>query len=477
MFGRRNSHDSDMTKGSVWKQIVNFSLPMVLGLIFQQLYNTVDAVVVGKFVGPQALAAVGITANVFNVLVTVSAGLATGATVLISQLYGAHNEKRLSDAVQTTIALTFASTLLCTFGGLLLTDPLLKLMQTPDDVYQDSRTYLIIYFSGVGGLLFYNMGSGILRAVGDSKRPLYFLIFSASCNIVLDLIFVLVFDLGVAGVAFATIGSQLLSAVMTMAVLTKAKEAYGIRWNKIRFVWRELRQILALGLPTALQQGITSFSNIFVQGYINILGSSVMAGYTAYGKVDCFALLPLQALSMASSTFVGQNYGAKQLGRARKGVQVSLFLCISVTAVLGAVAMLAAPLIARLFTDDAEVLQHTVFFVRIVTPFYLAMCVIQILSGSLRGIGQTVGPTIIILVSHVAFRQVFLYFNKLLNAGTELYNLGVGLAYPVGWTLSATLLLIVYLCSKLHKAPAVDESLTPMLTDGTEEANDTLTHD
>lgn len=457
MAGTIKKHDSDMTEGPVWKHIIAFSLPLLLGLVFQQLYNTVDTIVVGKFVSKEALAAVGSVGNLINVLVATSAGLASGATVLISQHYGAHDNGRLSDAVSTTVILTFIMGIISTLGGLLLSDPLLKLMDTPDDVYADAKTYLVIYFSGVTGLLLYNMASGVLRAVGDSKRPLYFLIFSALCNTVLDLVFVLVFDLGVAGVAYATILSQFLSAVLTLIALTRSKEAYGIRWRHLVFKLKELKAILAIGLPTAIQQGVTSFSNVFVQGYINILGSDVMAGWSAYSKVDGFATLPMSAISIASSTFVGQNYGAKQLKRARNGANVSLAMCLGVTIFLGAIVMIAAPFLSGWFSDDANVIYYTVFFVRLITPFYIAMSIIQIYAGALRGIGQSVIPTVIMLISYVAFRQVYLFFNKLLFAGTEIYTYGIGFAFPVGWTLCSILTLIYYrksiLCSGTDEIP------------------------
>jgi len=444
-------HESDMTSGNVWKQIIGFALPLMVGLLFQQLYNTVDTIVVGRFVGKEALAAVGSTGSLINVMVSLGSGLAGGATILVSQYFGAHDGTRLSNAVQTTMVLTFLVGILSTVAGLFLVDPLLHFMSTPDDVYASSKQYVTIYFSGLMGLFIYNMGSGVLRAVGDSKRPLFFLIFSACMNIVLDLFFVLVFHMGVAGVGYATILSQFFSGILTLIVLTRTKEAYGIRWKQLRIHRPELKQVLSLGLPTSIQQGVTSFSNVFVQGYINILGSTCMAGWSAYGKLDAMALLPMQAIAMASSTFVGQNYGARLYKRARQGANVSFLLCEIVTIFLGGLVMIFAPQCMLLFTKEPDIIEYAVLFVRLITPFYMAMCVNQIYSGALRGIGRTVITTVIMLFSFVLFRQAYLFVNKLLFAGTETYTYGIAFAYPMGWLLCSVLTIIVYRRSVLFK--------------------------
>ena len=445
-------HDADMTQGVVWKQILNFAVPMMIGLIFQQLYNTVDTIVVGQFVGKEALAAVGSTGTIINMLVSLSAGLSSGAMVMISQHFGAHNDKRLEDAVQTTIVITFLLSVFITFAGILLVKPMLRMMRTPDDVFDAAVEYLTIYYAGIIGLIFYNMTSGIMRAVGDSRRPLYFLIFSACTNIVLDLLFVVVFKLGVAGVAYATVLSQLLSAVLTLWVLTRTDAPYAIKWKKLRIASHEFRRILSIGLPTSVQQAVTSFSNVFVQSYINILGSACMAGWSTYGKLDAFVLVPMQAISLASSTFVGQNYGARQFMRARKGINVSLGLSEIITIALGVIVVIFAPQLMRMFTSDPEVIQFAVLFVRIITPFYICNCVNQIYAGALRGIGDAMIPTVVMLASFVAFRQVFLFGNKMLFEGTDTYLYGISLAYPSGWVMCTILMTIFYRRSVLLKA-------------------------
>ena len=419
--------DLDMTEGNIWKHMLQFSIPMAIGLLFQQLYNTVDTLVVGQFVGQEAQAAVGSTGPIINTIVGFCAGLATGASVVISQRYGAH--------------------LLATVFGLMIINPMLRFMQTPEDVMPESSCYLTIYFGGVSGVLFYNLGSGILRAVGDSRRPLIFLIISALLNTVLDLLFVLAFGMGVDGVAYATVLSQILSALLIMFTLTKEKGNYGIRWRKLCVDKRSLSMILKIGLPSSIQAAVTSFSNVFVQSYINQFGSACMAGYGVYGKIDAFALIPVQSISMSSTTFVGQNWGAKKIPRAREGVRTATVMSLVSTAVLGlAVFLLARPLM-NFFSPEEEVIDYGIRFIRIVTPFYIAICFNQIYAGALRGVGDATMPTVIMLASFVVFRQIYLAVTKTLGAGF----LAVALAYPVGWILCSTLLIIRYSRSVLVK--------------------------
>ena len=304
----------------------------------------------------------------------------------------------------------------------------------------DSSLYLTIYFAGISGILFYNLGSGILRAVGDSRRPLLFLILSALLNTGLDLLFVVGFGMKVDGVALATVLSQIISAVMIMVALSRERGDYGIRWRKIRVDRESLREILRIGLPSSIQSAITAFSNVFVQSYINQFGSACMAGYGVYGKIDAFVLIPVQSISMSSTTFVGQNWGAKQPERAREGVRTAIWMSILSTAVLGlAVFILARPLMT-LFSPEEDVIEYGIRFIHIVTPFYIAICFNQIYAGALRGVGDATAPTVIMLISFVAFRQVYLAVTKAMGAGF----LAVALAYPVGWILCSTLLVIRY---------------------------------
>ena len=437
--------DSDMTEGSIWPHMIRFSVPMAIGLLFQQLYNTVDTLIVGQFVGKQAQAAVGSTGPIINTMVGFCAGLATGASVVISQRYGAHDREGLSKAVHTTVALTFLMSVIATAVGLAIIMPMLRFMQTPEDVIDESARYLSIYFAGISGILFYNLGSGILRAVGDSRRPLVFLIISALLNTGLDLLFVLGFGMKVDGVALATVLSQILSAILILVTLTMEKGDYGIRWRRIRLDRPSLRQILRLGLPSSIQSAITAFSNVFVQSYINYFGSACMAGYGVYGKIDAFALIPVQSIGMSSTTFVGQNWGAKKAARAREGVKTAIRMSLIATAALGLLVFILARPLMSLFSPEEDVIEYGIRFIHIVTPFYLAICFNQIYAGALRGVGDATMPTVIMLVSFVAFRQVYLAVTRAVGAGF----LAVALAYPVGWILCSTLLIIRYSRSAL----------------------------
>ena len=443
--------DSDMTEGHIWRHLLRFSIPMAIGLLFQQLYNTVDTLVVGRFVGQQAQAAVGSTGAIINTVVGFCAGLATGASVVISQRYGAHDLKGLSKAVHTTIALTFVLSVLATGVGQLIIGPMLRFMQTPDDVLAESRSYLSIYFAGVSGILFYNIGSGILQAVGDSRHPLLFLIISAMLNTILDLLFVLVFGMGVEGVAYATILAQIVSALLILVMLTRSEGGYGIRWREVRIDRESLSMILKIGLPSSIQSAITAFSNVFVQSYINYFGSACMAGFGVYNKIDAFALIPVQSISMASTTFVGQNWGAGQPKRARDGIRTATLMSLSATALLGALVFLLAKPLMGFFSREEEVIQYGIRFIRIVTPFYVTICFNQIYAGALRGVGDATMPTVIMLASFVVFRQIYLAVTKALGAGF----IAVALAYPVGWIMCSGLLILRYSHSVLVRGGRV----------------------
>jgi len=439
--------DADMTHGPILGQLIHFAIPMMIGLLFQQLYNAVDIIVVGQFVGRQALAAVGSTTTIINTLVGFSAGLSTGYSVVISQCYGAHDAKGLRQAVHTTVGITFIMAVVLTALGSVLVEPLLRLMSTPEDVFVEARTYLSIYFSGLIGLLFYNMGAGVLRAVGDSTRPLYFLVFSALSNIALDLLFVIAFEMGVAGVGYATILSQAMSAVLVLAVLTRDQADYGIRWKDVRIHKMMLRRIIVLGLPAGIQQAITAFSNVFVQSYVNHFGSACMAGWSSYNKLDSFLFIPPQSMGMAITTFVGQNYGAKQLPRAREGVAKANALCLGITTAMAIAVMILAPHLIRLFTTDAEVMAYGVRFIHITSPFFIFTTFNQIYAGALRGIGNAKIPMVVMLVSFVVFRQAYLFMVKMLGNSLTWISMG----YPMGWMLCALLLGIFYHRSKLCK--------------------------
>lgn len=434
-------YDVDMTKGNITRHLVNFALPLLLGNLFQQLYNMVDTWVVGNYVSNEAFSAVGTVGPVINTLIGFFLGLSSGAGVVISQYYGAGREEKVQQAVHTALMLTLALGVVFTAAGIAMTPLMLQLMKTPAEVAPEQATYLRIYFAGVIGLLLYNMGSGILRAVGDSRRPFYFLVVSAVLNTVLDLLFVIKFHMGVEGVAYATIIAQAVSAVLTLWVLMGAEGGIRLELRALRFTWSVLRQIVAVGIPAALQMAITAFSNVFVQSYINYFGPDCMSGWTAYNKVDQLMILPVQSISMANTTFVGQNLGVGDTPRAKKGVRTSLWLSVAVTAVLLIPVLLFAPDLTAFFNSKAEVVSYGALLLRLLSPFYFFFCINQIYAGALRGAGNSQVPMWIMLGSFVVFRQIYLYIMANLISNEII---PIALSYPAGWFVCSVATLLYY---------------------------------
>lgn len=435
------STTNDMTSGSIVKQIVLFSLPLMLGNVFQMLYNTVDSVIVGNFVGKQALAAVGSTTMIVNILVFFFNGFATGAGVVIAHYFGAKDMKNLHTSIETTMATTFLLSILLSVAGVLTVNPMLRFMATPEDVFAEAAIYLRIYIAGISGLLVYNMGSGILRAVGDTTRPLYFLILTSVVNIVLDLLFVIVFRMGIAGAAYATIISQFVSAVLTLGLLTRTRDVYRVTWSDLRIDWQLLQQIFAVGLPAGIQSIITAFSNVFVQAYINYFGSTVMAGWSSYNKLDQFVMLPMQSMAMAATTFVSQNLGAGQEKRANKGTITAILVTEAVTGVIVLLLYVFAAPVVGLFTPEQSVIDAGVVFIHYNMFFLLFNCTNHVLAGALRGRGDSKAPMYIMIFSFVVLRQVYLFAMTHYVANTPEI---VGMGYPVGWTACFILELTYY---------------------------------
>ena len=432
--------DTDMTEGSIVRHLALFAVPLLIGNLFQQFYSTVDSVIVGNFVGKQALAAVGCTASIVNSLIGFFIGLSAGAGVVISQYYGAHDDDKLHRTVETALGMTLILCAALTALGVTLTPLMLRMMQTPEDVFDAAALYLRIYFWGVTGQLLYNIGAGILRAVGDSTRPLYFLIFSTLSNTVLDLIFVKVFGMGIAGAAYATILAQALSALLVMSVLVRSDKAFHVELRLPRIEGMLLRRICAIGVPTALQMVITSVSNIFVQSYVNRFGSSAMAGWAAYVKIDGVAFLPVISLAIAITTFVGQNLGAGKMDRVKSAAPRCLGLSSIIMLVLLLPLMLFAPQLVGLFNREPEVLEYGTLFIRLISPFYLMTSINQVYSGAMRGVGNSRAPMLIMLFSFVLFRQIYLYTVFRLGGGI----IPIGLGYPAGWVVCSLITLIYY---------------------------------
>ena len=445
--------DVDMTSGNIVRHIFSFALPLLIGNIFQQLYNTVDTWVVGNFVSNEAFSAVGTVGPIINMLIGFFMGLSAGAGVVISQYYGAKREEDVSRAVHTSVVMTLIIGAAFTFIGIGMPPIMLRLMKTPPEVLPESTAYLTIYFSGLMGLMLYNIGSGILRAVGDSQRPFYFLVVCAILNTVLDLLFVLVFQMGVEGVALATILSQGVSAILVMITLLRTGGCIRLSVKKLRLHFDMLQKIVRVGSPAALQMAVTAFSNIFVQSYINYFGADCMSGWTAYAKVDQLLFLPMQSISLASTTFVGQNLGRNQPERARQGVSVALKMALCATVIMMIPLLIFAAPIVSFFNDKPQVIEYGAMLLRWMSPFYVLCCFNQIYSGALRGAGNTKAPTIIMLSSFVLFRQIYLY----VMSGICNEIIPIAMSYPAGWLLCSSLTSLYYHKVKLGKTRLVED--------------------
>ena len=449
----KRGRDVDMTTGNITRHILLFALPLLAGNIFQQMYNMVDTWVVGRFVSNEAYAAVGSIGPVINMLIGFFMGLSSGAGVVISQYYGARRYEDVERAVHTSLLMTLIVGVLFTGLGLFMAPFMLALMKTPADVLPESTAYLQIYFSGILGLMVYNMGAGILRAVGDSRRPFYFLVVCAVLNTLLDLVLVIQFKMGVQGVALATILSQAVSAVLVVITLMRTNTCIRFLPRKLRIHWDLLKKIFQVGIPAALQMAVTAFSNIFVQSYINFFGADCMSGWTTYAKVDALLFLPMQSIALASTTFVGQNLGKNQPERARKGVRNALIMAVGTTVILMGPVLYFAPEIVAFFNEKQEVVNYGAMLLRWVSPFYVLCCFNQVYSGALRGAGNSKAPMIIMLCSFVAFRQVYLF------AMSRICNeiIPIAMSYPAGWLLCSMLTTIYYHKVKLTNTRLVDD--------------------
>ena len=450
-LGRRK--DVDMTEGNITRHIISFALPLLIGNVFQQLYNTVDTWVVGNYVSNEAFSAVGTVGPIINMLIGFFMGLSSGAGVVISQYYGAKRNQEVHDTVHTAMVMTLVMGIAFTAIGLAMTPFMLRLMNTPDNVMPESTAYLTIYFSGILGLMVYNIGAGILRAVGDSQRPFYFLVVCALINTVLDLLFVMVFHMGVEGVALATVIAQSTSALLVVITLMKTDTCIKLRLRDLKINFAMLGKIFRVGIPAAIQMAITAFSNIFVQSYINYFGDNCMSGWTAYAKIDQLLFLPMQSIALASTTFVGQNLGCNQVERAKKGVSQALLIAMVSTVVLMIPVMAFASPVVAFFNSKEEVVEIGTMLLHWLSPFYVLCCFNQIYSGALRGAGNSRAPMIIMLSSFVAFRQIYLFI--MARAWNEI--IPIAMSYPAGWLLCSTLTAIYYHSVQLGKNRLVED--------------------
>ena len=431
-----------ITEGVIWKQLLRFFFPILFGSFFQQLYNTTDAVIVGNFVGKEALAAVGgSTGTLINLLVGFFVGLSSGATVMVAQYYGAQQPQEVSKTVHTAMALSIASSVFLTVLGIAVTPWALRAMGTPSDIMDYAVTYMRIYFGGTLFSLVYNMGASILRAVGDSKRPLYFLIASTGVNIVLDLLFVVVFKLEVLGVAVATVLSQVFSAVLVVIVLVRTEMPYRLVFRKIRFHMDSLKQIVRIGIPAAFQSAMYSISNVIIQSSINSFGTDVVAAWTAYGKIDSVFWMTVQAYGLSASTFVGQNFGAQNYPRLRKTVRTCRLMAAVTTVGLSTVLYFFGGIVYRLFISDPAVIQQGVEILRMLVPTYITYISIEILGAAVRGTGDSVIPTVLTCFGVCILRVVWIMAVVPIRPSV----LMVAASYPITWSVTSILFIIYYL--------------------------------
>ena len=420
---------NQITEGVIWKQLLFFFFPIMLGTLFQQLYNTADAVVVGRFVGTQALAAVGgSTGQMVNLIVGFFVGLSSGATVIIARYYGAKNKKELNDTLHTAAALSIVGSVIITIAGIALTPFMLKLMNTPKDVIQGSSTYLRIYFAGIIFVFIYNVGSAILRAVGDSTRPLYFLIVCCFINIFLDILLVVGFDMGVAGAALATVISQAASAILVIYALMKSKDMYRLKPKEIHFHKFLLLSIVTIGLPAGIQSVMYNVSNMIIQTSLNDLGTSTMAAYTAFGKIDAIYWMISGAFSVAITTFIGQNYGAGKYHRMKKSVAVCLFMDFIASVLVSILLLSLGEYLLRMFTTDPEVIKIGMKIIHVIAPSYVLFIFIEILSMLMTCTG----------VCLLRIIWIFLVIPEIPSISDIL------LCYPISWGLTAALFVIYY---------------------------------
>lgn len=433
---------NQITEGVIWKQLLLFFFPIVMGTFFQQLYNTADTIVVGRFVGKEALASVGgSTAQIVNLIVGFFVGLASGATVIISQFYGAKDQKNVNRSLHTSFSFSIVGSIFITFMGIISAPWLLRLMNTPENLMADSILYLRIYFAGILFVFIYNVGSSILRAVGDSKRPLYYLIVCCILNIVLDLVLVLVFHMGVAGAAIATVVSQAVSAVLVTRALMQPNALLQLKIRDIRFYKAALLSLIWIGLPTGIQSIMYNASNMFIQTSLNTFGTDTMAAWTAFGKIDALYWMVNSAFGIAVTTFVGQNFGAGKYDRMKKCVRIGIGMALVTSLIFTFIFFVAGRPLFHLFTADEAVIDIGMQMLHLIAPSYFLFVFIELLSGALRGTGDVVIPMIMTCGGICLLRVLWIIFIVPLKPGLDT----IIFSYPVTWFITAVLFIVYYL--------------------------------
>lgn len=436
--------NNQIVEGVIWKQLLIFFFPIMLGTFFQQLYNTVDAVVVGRYVGKVALAAVGgPTSTVVSLLVGFFAGLSTGATVMIAQFYGAEDLQRTSKSVHTAMTLALAAGAVMTVLGVAAAKWTLEKMQTPPDVMPHAVSYLRIYFAGIVPSILYNMGSGILRAKGDSKRPFYLLVGGTAVNLAADLLLIVRYKCGVDGVAYATILSQGFCAAGVWWLLARESGAFRLELRKLRYDWALLQNIIRIGLPAGIQATMYSFSNIIIQAVTNKFGVDAIAAWATLGKIDALYWLVMSAFGMALSTFSGQNFGARRYNRVIRSIHVCSLMGFVASGIIVTVLLLGGEFWFRIFTDDEHVISQGLMLMRLMAPWYFSYVLVETISGGIRGTGDSLAPTAIMAVGICVFRLAWMC----LVVPSHWDICVVAWSYPISWALTAVLFVLYYFFS------------------------------
>ena len=434
------SSGSSLTEGSIWKSMLLFALPVFLGNVFQQLYNTFDSWVVGNYLGDNALAAVSSSGSLIFMMIGFFNGVAMGAGVIIARCYGAKDYDSMRRAIHTDVAFGLTAGILLTVLGAAFTPTILRWMNTPEDVLPQSISYFRYYFCGAIFTVMYNIMVGILHAVGDSRHPLYYLIFSSFVNVVLDLLFVAVFRWGVGSAAIATTISQGVSALLCFRLLLTTKEPYRVELKKIRYHWDSFKDIVRYGLPSGVQNSVIAMANLVVQTNINSFGKAAMAGCGSYSKIEGFAFLPITCFAQALSTFVGQNLGAQQYGRVKKGVRFAVICSVSMAELIGVASYLLAPQLISIFNDSPEVVAYGAAHMRTICLFYCLLALSHCIAGILRGAGKATVPMFIMLGCWCLLRVT--YISIAMQHVNELHT--VSMAYPITWFASSVLFIIYF---------------------------------
>ncbi len=437
-----------ITEGAIFKQLLVFFFPVLLGTLFQQLYNTVDAVIVGRFVGKTALAAVGgSSAHILNLIIGFFTGVSSGAAVIISQYYGAKDDEDVSRSVHTALILAAIGGALMTVLGLLTAPWLLRMLNTPQDTMADSLAYLQIIYIGMAPSMVFNMGSAILRAVGDSRRPLYFLMVCCILNIFLDLFFVIQVKMGAAGAAVATIISQFISAVLVCVHLCRCQDSYRLDIHKLRPDPRILRRTVHIGLPSGLQSIMYGLSNLILTAAVNSFGTDTVAAWVAMGKTDTLNWMTLNAMGISLMTFAGQNYGARKLDRVRHSLRLAMLLGFAMAAAVAVLFVTCGRYMLMLFTDDPTVLEIAVLIVLYIAPWYWLYAPIEVFSGGFRGLGDTLIPTIITAIGVCVTRVVWVF--TVVPVWHDIQ--AVCVSYPISWAITSGTFFIYYYYVRKHR--------------------------